>query len=354
MAQYTELEIAQMIQTAREHMDLAEYDEAESLADELLQEEAEEGFPLKAGIYALKEEPEKAIELLKEGIDKNPESWRLKLELGNLYGQLGDTSIAMTIFDEALTMPGVESHWIELNRGIAFLKANQVDEALNHLQQIDHPAAINEAFSVQLEILDMINRQDLIINMAEDEQPLLSPPESTDDMQTLANIYGRIATAFWYVQEENESSIQQYLQTAKDLDRTNDQVLWLIREMDQEYSDEAHIYEILLQGEVVVMDEEEAEHSIPFTSVYVVLEDSPEQALERIKDYEIEAIDKSSLEVIEITSETNEEEEPLGIYIVGELMFIDGEAKEGQSEAWANISLFWNLSLIFPRDNNLK
>ncbi|MCI4671624.1 MAG: hypothetical protein MRZ79_26015 [Bacteroidia bacterium] len=332
MAEYNEGEISQMIQAAWEHMDLGEYDEAEEIATKLLHSEEEAGYPLMAGILTLKEEPEEAVNLLKEGIDKNPNSWRLKLELGNLYGQLQNIPVAMAIFDEASQLPGAEVHWIELNRGIAYFKGGMVDDALNTLQVIDHPEAINEAFSLQLEILDILGQHQLILAMAKEELALLSAPKDPEENQTLSNIYSRVATAYWYEEEDNADAIQYHLKRAIELDRTNQQSLWLIREMDQEYSEEAHIYELIVEGRLVLLDDEEQEVVYPFHSEYVVLANSPQDALEMIKEFEIEYVDKTSLEILEATSESNDEEEPLGIYYVGDLMFVDGEEADEEEE----------------------
>ncbi len=329
MAQLNKEEIVELINTAWEHMDMGEYEEAEEIAKVLMENEAEAGYPIMASLLALQEQPQEAVELLKKAIEEHPKSWRLKLELGNLYGQLENAAVAMAIFDEALQMPDAEAHWIELNRGIAYMKSNMVDEAMNTLQQIEHPEAINEAFAIQLSILDMLGRHELILAMSKEELNLLQIPEDQEGADTLSNIYSKVAQAFWYEEEENTEAIRYHLRTAIELDRTNEDALWLHREMNLSYSDDAHIYEIMLDGELALSDEEEEARALPFTAVYVVVADTPEDALEMIKDYEIDAIDKSSLQIMEIESMENEEEEPLGLYFTGPLMFGENVEEEG-------------------------
>lgn len=319
-----------MTQEAWAFIDLGEYDEAERIADKLLEDGAEAGYSLKATILGFKEEAEQGIELLKEGVGKFADSWRLKLALANLYGQLENTAVAMAIFDEAAQMPGAETHWIELNRGISYFKGGMIDEALNTFQLIDHPDAINDAFSVQLEILDMLSQHKLIIAMAEEELALLSDPEDSEEGKTLANIYARVASAYWYEDEDNTEAIQHHLRKAIEFDRGNEEALWLIREMKQEYSEDAHIYELLLSGVLVLLDEDDSEVAYPFVCDYVVLAESPQDALEMIKEFEIEQIDRPSLQILEVESEENEEEEPIGIYYVGELAFIGDEEEEDE------------------------
>ncbi|MEO0895811.1 MAG: hypothetical protein AAFY71_05405 [Bacteroidota bacterium] len=328
MEQYSEEEILQMADVAWEHMDLGEYDEALVIAEELVKLNQEVGYTLKASLLVLQEEPDTAVETLKEGIGKFEGAWRLHMDLANIYAQIGEANAAMEVLDEAEKIEGAQIHWININRGITLFRSGQVDDALNLLQQIEEPEAISEAFSLQLEILDTIHRHDLIVDLIEEELHLLPVPNDRHEASTLANILARAAAAYWYEDEEQEDKIQHYLRQAVEYHRGNEIAMWLDREMDGDFDENSHVYELILEGELERDTETEGEEWVTFHCHYVAAARSPEDALNLIKEYEIEQIDKNSLKILEIESNENVEEAPLGLYYIGELMLILEQEEE--------------------------
>ena len=315
-----------LIQQIWELMESESWEAAIAICEELKAIPSEAGFRMRAMIHVYQEEPQAALAEIQAGIKQFPEAWELHMQWGNLLSDSGDPSEALTVFDKASKLPGVEMHWIQLNQAMALFRQQSFEEALDLLQGIDHPQALNDAFALQLAILDTIGRHDLILEIAEEDLELLNPPEDDADAEVLARICTSVASAAWY-QDKGEEIVRFYLQQVFDYQRGNPQALWLWREMNPLFSDQAQFYTLLMRGRFVPSEDGVAGEE--FLTSYGVMADSPEEAVEMIRALEGADMDSAAWEVLEVEIEELGEEEEIdakGIYYVSGFGMFEEEA----------------------------
>ncbi|MEZ4772276.1 MAG: hypothetical protein R3D00_03770 [Bacteroidia bacterium] len=285
---------------------------------ELLKAEGiESGYRIIAMAYALEEKTDEAINELNAGIAMIPDAWQLYLQLGNFLSDKGEFNSALRAFDHASKLPGAERHWLNMNKAVVFTRQMEFDKALTLLQKIEHPEAVNQAIELQLRILDQLGRHDLILQM-EDELEHLQTPEDEESAEILSQICTHIARAY-YIEDQKEPALH-YIHQAIEYHRTNEETAALFREVNGRFSENSKIYSVVISG---ILNDSESEDEIPFITTYGVVADSEEDALDLIREFEIEAVIKDSLEVEEIASTENEEGDPKGIYMVGGFAFLE-------------------------------
>ena len=310
-------EIEQLSDQAWILIDEGNFEEALEIGQILIDNGAENGYRISAMVKAMDENWDEAIELLKQGIEKHPEVWQLHLQLGNFYSDTGRFPEAIKAFIKAGNLPNAEKHWAEMNKGMVYYREQNFDAALNTFQKIQHPDAINQAFEIQLRILDQVNRYDLIIEMAEEELENLQTPDNQAEAILMASICIYVANAY-FMEDETEATLH-YTRQAIEFDRTNAEAPYLMREAEPVFSDDSQIYSLIVSGQ---LDHEEGQ-TLSFTSTYAVVADSVDEALEFIRNYEIEAVNKQSLIVQEVEETDNTEDEAKGIYQVGDFHFVE-------------------------------
>ena len=313
-----EANIQELVQQIWGLMEEEDWQGAIAICDELKAMPSEAGFRMRAMIHVFQEQANEALTEIQAGIDQFPEAWELHMQWGNLLSDSGDPSEALKIFDKTAKLPGAELHWIQLNQAMALFRQQSFEEALDLLQSIAHPQAINDAFALQLAILDAINRNDLILQLAEEDLEVLQPPEDDADAEVLATICTSIASAAWY-EDKGEEVVRFYLQQAFDYQRGHPQALWLWREMHPEFSDDAQFYTLLMRGRF--LPSEDGLAGDEFLTSYGVMADSPQEAVEMVKALEGDDMDTNAWELMEVEiEELGEEEaediEAKGIYYV--------------------------------------
>jgi tetratricopeptide (TPR) repeat protein len=315
----TREEIAQLSNRALELIGEEAFEDARQLGQQMVQAKEEAGYRILAMIHVAQEEPAEALALIEQGVTEMPQSWQMRLLLGNLLSESGDLEQAMQAFEAAKTLPDAELHWIQINQAVVHGRRNEIDQALNLLQGIDHPEAINEAFDVQLGLLDSVGRHDLIVELAEEDLDLLQSPETEEEAATLSSILSHIAAAYWY-EERDGDEVEHYLRQAIAFDRSNPDALYLLREQDPIFSDQSQVFSLMVKGTLLDQSDSAPAQQVEFITSYEVIADTPEEALDLVRRFEVPEIDPDSLQIEAIEPRPNDEEEPKGVYQVGELL----------------------------------
>ncbi|MEM7370630.1 MAG: hypothetical protein AAF587_18605 [Bacteroidota bacterium] len=291
-----------------------QFDEARVIGEQLIAQQHIDGYRILAEIYRLEEEPEDGIAILKQGVRAFDQNWELHLELGNMLSEVGKPQEAIEAYHTAKDLPNAEIHWLEINHAAARFKLGEIEEALTQLQEISEPTAMAEAFLMQMNILEVINRQDLILQIAEEDLEKIPAPEDDDGADTLSKICTKIASAAYHQEEEREK-VMHYVQQALFLFRENEEALWLLRELQPEFSDTARMYVLLVSGEFVQDEGEEAEG---FLSSYGIIAEDTNEAMEMIKSFEklVEEVNPDSLKIVEVDEAENEDDDAKGLYFV--------------------------------------
>lgn len=310
-------EIETLTQRAWELINESSLEEARAIGAEIKNAGSEAGYRIVALTFAMEEDYPSAIAELESGIKAMPETWELHLQLGNILSDTEQYDAAIRTFDHASRLPGAEKHWLSLNKAVVYARKMDVDRALNILQKIDHPDAINEAFELQYRLLDQLGRHDLIIEM-EEELEYLQVPEDEKEAAVMAGICIILANAYWY--EDNEEAARHYLRQSIEYNRINPEALELMRELDAEFSDTARIFSLVVQG---ILHQPEIDEPFPFLTTYGLIAEDEAHALNLIREFEVDAVDKDSLEIVETETTENEDEEAIGLYMVGGFGFLE-------------------------------
>ncbi|MFK7925886.1 MAG: tetratricopeptide repeat protein [Bacteroidia bacterium] len=295
-----------------------DYPATEKLALGLCEAGYEVGYRIRSGIAEEKEDWDQAESIINEGIKAHPEMWSLHLQLGTLYTQSGRFEEANKVFEQALTLPDVEKHWVEMNQAVALSQLGKVDEALNTLQGITHEELRNQAFEIKMQLLDQYQRHDLMLEMVAEELEDLVPPQDEEEAAVMSRILALVANAC-YDQDQDEKEIRFYLQQAINYDRNNELALMVLREMRAEFTEQGKLYGILIQANI-----KNDEGDTPVMTTYGILADNVDEAVSMIHEFEIESLDRESIKIMEVEeTEPDEEEELKGIYLVGGLGFMN-------------------------------
>ena len=293
--------------------------EAMAKSDALIKLKQESGYQLKVMLLLEADRLPEALDLVQEGVEAQPDSWSLALLYTDLLSLDGQGEEALKIIENTRELEGVESHWVDISEATVRGRMMDIDQALNLLQKIEHPDAINAAIEMQFALLDSVGRHDLIIEVAEEDLSLLEAPEDANEAAVLSRIMSQVAQAYWY-EEEDEDTVEHYLELSIAYDRSNPDALYLRRELDGLFSEQSRTFELELRG-VWEGDHEESAEEKPYQTHYQVIADSEEEALALIQSYEPKHLSGPAMKIVQSRSEPNPEEELKGVYLVSPLDF---------------------------------
>jgi hypothetical protein len=127
------------------------------------------------------------------------------------------------------------------------------------------------------------------------------------------------ASSLWEVYR-NRNEVLKYACMSLQYNRENEKVLWLIRECKAVYSGKSKYYQIDVKGEYLHSSNGKSA-LIPFTTIYGVVAETPEQALQYIKEIERDEI-KESLVILRHREISSKPELPQGVYSMKSLVGI--------------------------------
>ena len=284
-------------------------------------------FEILALAYLNEENSEKAIKILKEGVDVAPKLWILWQLLGNTYSDINKYDEAQKCYQKALECEGNDGNSILYNSALAYARTK---DKTHHEEQIDRISVQELHENKQFNLLFLVASEKvslLIKKGALEESRKFSEKyinigidkyEYRTEYSELLAIYAEL---MWRLQETNIAI--NYLDEAIELDKSNNTAMWLVREIDNLTSETAKYFNILIMG--VWLEPFEGESTKPgfFTSYKVVAEDT-EHTLHFIKRFEQPEIHKTiKIEESEILNE--KPNAPLGVYETTGYSFFPGE-----------------------------
>lgn len=299
-----------------------EFEQAATKAEELQALEIPDGWHLKSVALLHDGEDDAAFNVLEEGIAKFPDNLGLLLEKASSLMQLERFQEADGILEAAKDKTETEKGEIEMMQARSEFMQGKVDEALNRLQDIEDRTYILDAIHLQLELLEAVGRTDMILEIAESDMDSFPTPVDDEEFETMAGILAKIANAHWEEKDDVEGA-KELLKLAFHYFRNHPDAMWLWREMEPVFSDEAKAFAIEVNGTFLDREEMGDVAGRNYHTYYQVLAGSLEEALELIKDYEIDAIDKDAIKVMSVESEPAEDDEAVGVYWAGDMVVMD-------------------------------
>jgi tetratricopeptide (TPR) repeat protein len=296
------MDVQELIEEAEEALAAGEYDRAQRAAQRVIDARQSYGFELLARVHQSRENLPRAIAVLQEGVAKAPRAWPLWMLLGELRSDHGEYDLALLAYDTALGLEGVDADEVHVNAAIVHERAGRPEDALMRLHEVrgaNAETAITAA-RVRAEILLDMERPDAAAAAARDG--LAHAGEETSSHE-IAPLYAALGKALWLKGDAEAALHHAWEAIEHDADET---ALWLVREIEAEYSDAAKYYRIVVQGAG-------NEESDGFWRKYDVVADDEDEAMRFIARIEPEEIrDTLRVDELEIVDDTTDQ--PKGVY----------------------------------------
>lgn len=298
------MDVQELVAEAEEALLEGNYDRAQRAAEQVIAGRYSYGFELLARVHAQRGNLPRAIAVLQEGVSKAPRAWQLWILLGEYRSDHGDSDGALAAFDAALGVEGVDADEAHVNAAIAHDRAGRPEDALMRLHEVrgtNDDSAIAAA-RVRAEILLAMERADAAAAAAKAGLARVGDDTANDDV---APLHAALAKAEWM--KGDRESASQHAWEALALDTADETALWVVREIEAEYSSAAKHFRLIIQGRDEGLDAD------GFWRKYDVVADDEEEAMRFIRRLEPERIRPSlrldEAEVIDAASD-----QPKGIY----------------------------------------
>jgi len=265
------MDIDSLIRQADEALDSGDDNAALAAGQKLLDLRNAYGFQVLARAYWQRDEKTRAIRTLQEGVSKAPQLWPLWELLGDYWADVGDTKHARECYEKVLALPNADS----VARAHALSELNRHDEAI---------ATAREA---------------------------LEEDDEADDEER-ARLQYSIAYALWS-KKDREGALAA-LWEAIALHPSNEDAMWLIREIEQLRSKDAAQFRLIVEGEV---------KGRRFLVTSEVVADDEAEARTLAARFEPEAL-RGSLVFVEVKKLRKAAELPKGVYWRSDYIF-EGE-----------------------------
>jgi tetratricopeptide (TPR) repeat protein len=272
-----------------------ELEEAEKLAAQLKRIRYSACFEIQALVELQRDNPEAAIEVLREGVQSAPTVWRLWQLLGNTLSDLRDYDEAMTCYETALQLEIGEEDLasLEFNRATLLSRQERSREALEivrRLQLMDEtPAHLQwRIHALSLSTLSDLGRSEEVLEEAQELRAILEAVDWEDDE---FSHYDSLTTAWTQggcalLRDEKSLEAREWATRALAIDRTVSGALQLLRTSDPDAPKADRYYYVMLEGDWRDEDSEENEVEEGFFTTLEVIARSEEEAVELALQFE--------------------------------------------------------------------
>ncbi|HEX6099976.1 MAG TPA: tetratricopeptide repeat protein [Thermoanaerobaculia bacterium] len=298
------MDVQALIAEAEEALLEGKYDCAQKAAEQVIALRYSYGFELLARVHAHRGNLPRAIAVLQEGVAKAPRAWQLWLLLGEYRSDHGDYDGALAAFDCALGIDGADGDEAHINAAIAHDRAGRAEDALMRLHEVrgtKDDAAVAAARVRAVILLDQ-ERPEAAAAAAKAGLARVG-----DDMNAVdvAPLHGSLAKAEWM--KGNQEAALHHAWEAVALDSSEETALWLIREIEGEYSTNAKHFRVIIHGR------DEGFDADGFWRKYDVVADDEEEAMRFILRVEPEHI-RPTLRLDEAQVLDATPDQPKGVY----------------------------------------
>ncbi len=280
------------------------YDSAQRAAEQVIAQRYSYGFELLARVHAHRANLPRAIAVLQEGVAKAPRAWQLWLLLGEYRSDHGDFDGALAAFDTALGIDGVDADEAHINAAIAHDRAGRSEDALMRLHEVRGRSDDSAVAAARVRATILLERERPAAAAAAAKAGLA---RVTDDMNAvdIAPLHASLAKAEW-MKGDSDAALH-HAWEAVALDSSEETALWLIREIEGEYSASAKHFRVIIHGRDDGFDAD------GFWRKYDVVADDEEEAMHFIRRVEPEHI-RSTLRMDEALILDTTPDQPKGVY----------------------------------------
>jgi tetratricopeptide (TPR) repeat protein len=299
------VDVRKLVTEAEEALLEGDYDRAQRAAERVIEQRYSYGFELLARVHAERENVPRAIAVLQEGVAKAPQAWTLWLYLGVLRSDHGDYDAALAAFDAGLAIEGADADELHINAAIAHDRAGRPDDALMRLHEVrgtSDDAAVSAA-RVRAEILNTLERPEAAAAAAKAGIARINDEMADVDVAPLHSALAKAEFA-----QGNRDAALHHAWEALTLDSTDEYALWLVREIEAQYSPSAKYYRVMMHGR------DPQTEADGFWRKFDVVADDEAEALRFIERLEPEHIRETlRLDEAEVVEDASPDQ-PKGVY----------------------------------------
>lgn len=313
------MDVDALMQEADEALLDGELDRAQCAADELIAQQVPYGYEMLGRVHARRDNLPRAIAVLQEGVAKFPDAWALWIYLGELRSDHDDYDGALQAYDTALSVAGTDADCVHINAAIVHDRAGRPEDALMRLHEVigtEDETAIAAA-RVRAKILNELDHP--IAAIAAARAGLARANEETLGDE-VAPLHAAIAKASWAIGDRDTA-----LQEAWEALRLHPEpsALWLVREIEAQYSAQSRYFRIAVRGAWPVAFEDDDEPPGFFRRFDVVAEDEQE-AMRLVARMEPEDV-RATLSVHDVQILEHVPDQPKGVYWCSGRVFFPGQ-----------------------------
>jgi tetratricopeptide (TPR) repeat protein len=318
-------DVEKMLEEAAQLVSNGEFEEAEVVAEKLLQNGVKEGYDVLAIVLFSSEKYDEALEVLKEGLAKYKNDLQLLMALGNVYMALEMSQEAIETFTTALNTTQDEYAKLsaEMYIGEVSLSVRDYERVYQLYEKYKNSDMKIEFATLYLTALGEEGKFEEMFRFEKSELAKLEKFSNENFvLLNMSLIYLQLSKAYQRAFPEKKERAEDYLRKAIAEDRSEPDVVQAFREFrNLQATAKSKYFTLTVQGEYLLSGEDEP---LFFETTYEVVADSVKEASELIRDYESSEV--ISFEVVESVSESSSEELK-GLYAVEELLG-DGEEED--------------------------
>ena len=317
------MDVQELIEEGSEALAEEDFDRAEQVAHRIIEARHSYGFELLARVFRDQDNLPRAIEVLLDGVTKAPRAWPLWLLLGEFRSDYGEYDLALLAYDTALGIEGVDADEAHLNAAIVHDRAGRPEDALMRLHEVRGASTETAMYAarVRAEILLETERPEAAAAAAKAGIARADDDTASD---AIAPLYAAMAKAAWMKGDRELARRHAWEAIEHHADET---ALWLLREIDAEYSNDAKYFRINVEGRVppAAFDD-----GLPrgFWRKYEVVADDEAEALRFITRIERTEM-RDGLRATDVEMLDDASDQPKGVYWVsGHIFFPEGDDGE--------------------------
>ncbi|HEY9793961.1 MAG TPA: tetratricopeptide repeat protein [Candidatus Obscuribacterales bacterium] len=288
-------------------------EQAVAVGNELLKNRHARGFEIIALAFEQQGNATDAIAVLQDGVSRVPNAWPLWELLGNLYSDQGQYDEAYQAYDKALACPNGDHDSINYNYAILLKRLGKLEEAMKLSERIRAGDLEMKVRVLQLSIFNAMKRHDEAARIGTQliQRILTRNQIAEEEMGDLSRTYAEVGRAHWEGKSDRQSAWENAWK-ALEWDRSDNNALWLVREIINRKSNGSKWFKLVIEGRWHFAIE--PNKPIPsFVTTYEVVADSPEDALNFAKDLEPMEV-RSSMKIDHHEDLGNFPENQQGVY----------------------------------------
>ncbi len=298
-----------------------DYERALEISSELEERRFTAAFEIGAQALAGLGDIDKAVTLLQRGLELAPQVWSNWQLLGNYLSDLNQYDEAKRAYDSALECGVVWKDSVYLNQAILANRVNEFANALMLLEKIADEDLLLEKIDSKIAAL-------MGLDLLEDAEKLADQVLSTkhyleQDEETVGRVAAQLGRIY-LKQGRPKQDVREFAFDSLEYTPGNRMLLALIRDIDNQYSANAHYYRALVHCMVSITSPDYKEIK-GYYCEYDVIATSIDELLTYVAQFEKDVVQDGNYTVEEHEILVENTDDPCGVYYISGRAFYENE-----------------------------